>query len=84
MLFVFLACFCLSRHIAAAFQYYADNRTCTLEPLGVGEDDTNQVCGQGPVRGEAADAHPQIEAAITLCGHYGTTVFAPGEYNITR
>ncbi|KAI0672245.1 pectin lyase-like protein [Trametes maxima] len=26
----------------------------------------------------------QIEAAIAACGHYGTTIFAPGEYNITR
>ncbi|OSX58334.1 glycoside hydrolase family 28 protein [Postia placenta MAD-698-R-SB12] len=40
---------------------------CSLQPLGSGFDDTDQV-----------------EAAIAQCGHYGTTVFAPGEYNITR
>ncbi|EPS96378.1 hypothetical protein FOMPIDRAFT_53762 [Fomitopsis schrenkii] len=64
---ILLAGLCLGRQFASAFQYYADNRTCTLEPLGSGQDDTNQ-----------------IEAAITLCGHYGTTTFAPGEYNVTR
>ncbi|KAF9813404.1 hypothetical protein IEO21_05638 [Rhodonia placenta] len=40
---------------------------CDIQPLGDGQDDTDQV-----------------EAAIAQCGHYGTTVFAPGEYNITR
>lgn len=40
---ILLAGLCLGRQFASAFQYYADNRTCTLEPLGSGQDDTNQV-----------------------------------------
>ena len=44
MLSVLLAGLCLSPHLAFAFEYFAGNRTCTLEPLGSGQDDTNQVC----------------------------------------
>ncbi|KZT00729.1 glycoside hydrolase family 28 protein [Laetiporus sulphureus 93-53] len=43
------------------------NSTCILEPLGDGQDDTDQ-----------------IEAAIMECGQYGSTIFAPGVYNVTR
>ncbi|PCH37443.1 glycoside hydrolase family 28 protein [Wolfiporia cocos MD-104 SS10] len=43
------------------------NNTCTVAPLGEGQDDTDQ-----------------IEAAIEECGHYGTTVFSEGVYNVTR
>jgi len=50
----------------AGFKLVSTN-VCTLQPLGEGLDDTDQ-----------------IEAAISQCGHYGTTTFAPGEYNVTR
>ncbi|KIY49723.1 pectin lyase-like protein [Fistulina hepatica ATCC 64428] len=34
--------------------------------------------------GYGRDDTNQVEAAIAKCGHYGTTVFQPGSYNITR
>ncbi|KAH9926356.1 pectin lyase fold/virulence factor [Amylocystis lapponica] len=34
--------------------------------------------------GEGADDTDQVEAAIARCGHYGTTIFKKGNYNITR
>ncbi|KAI0750513.1 pectin lyase fold/virulence factor [Fomes fomentarius] len=34
--------------------------------------------------GEGLDDTDQIEAAIARCGHGGTTVFGPGQYNVTR
>jgi len=44
---------------------------------------TGNVCNIQPL-GDGFDDTDQIEAAIARCGHYGTTVFAPGEYNVTR
>ncbi|THH00268.1 hypothetical protein EW026_g2237 [Hermanssonia centrifuga] len=34
--------------------------------------------------GAGKDDTSQVETAIARCGHYGTTVLGPGEYNITR
>ncbi|RDX42411.1 pectin lyase-like protein [Lentinus brumalis] len=42
-----------------------------------------KTCNVAPL-GHGKDDTDQVEAAIARCGHFGTTVFAPGEYNITR
>ncbi|EIW52205.1 pectin lyase-like protein [Trametes versicolor FP-101664 SS1] len=42
-----------------------------------------KVCSLRPL-GHGRDDTDQVEAAIAKCGHFGTTVFAPGQYNITR
>lgn len=55
---------------------------CDIQPLGEGQDDTDQVKPTLPFPPWLTSY--QVEAAIAQCGHYGTTVFAPGEYNITR
>ncbi|KAK7443469.1 hypothetical protein VKT23_015643 [Stygiomarasmius scandens] len=34
--------------------------------------------------GDGMDDTDQVEAAIAQCGHFGTTTFQPGTYNITR
>ncbi|KAF5361505.1 hypothetical protein D9758_006142 [Tetrapyrgos nigripes] len=34
--------------------------------------------------GNGMDDTDQVEAAINQCGHFGTTTFQPGTYNITR
>ncbi|OCH90476.1 pectin lyase-like protein [Obba rivulosa] len=44
---------------------------------------TELACNLKPL-GHGRDDTPQIEEAIARCGHGGTTVFAAGEYNITR
>ncbi|KAI0943021.1 hypothetical protein AcV7_002279 [Taiwanofungus camphoratus] len=44
---------------------------------------SNNNCTLAPL-GAGQDDTDQIEAAIAKCGHYGTTVFTPGEYNVTR
>ncbi|KAI0750515.1 pectin lyase-like protein [Fomes fomentarius] len=43
----------------------------------------SKFCSVRPL-GHGRDDTDQVEAAIARCGHYGTTVFAPGQYNITR
>ncbi|KAM5545501.1 hypothetical protein V8D89_000539 [Ganoderma adspersum] len=43
----------------------------------------SKVCTLRPL-GEGRDDTDQVEAAIAKCGHFGTTIFGPGEYNITR
>ncbi|KAI0772935.1 pectin lyase-like protein [Trametes elegans] len=42
-----------------------------------------KTCILRPLGGGRSDVD-QIDAAITACGHYGTTVFEAGVYNITR
>ncbi|KAI0824306.1 pectin lyase-like protein [Trametes gibbosa] len=42
-----------------------------------------KVCTLRPLGGGRDDTD-QVEAAIAKCGHFGRTVFAPGQYNITR
>ncbi|KAI0074347.1 pectin lyase-like protein [Panus rudis PR-1116 ss-1] len=42
-----------------------------------------KTCTVRPL-GHGRDDTDQVEAAIARCGQHGTTVFAPGEYNITR
>ncbi|OBZ76809.1 putative galacturan 1,4-alpha-galacturonidase A [Grifola frondosa] len=44
---------------------------------------SSKTCTIKPL-GQGIDDTSQIEAAITECGHFGTTVFEPGEYNVTR
>ncbi|KAH9850890.1 pectin lyase-like protein [Lenzites betulinus] len=44
---------------------------------------TEKVCTLRPL-GHGRDDTDQVEAAIAKCGHFGRTVFAPGQYNITR
>ena len=67
----------------------AVGKTCTLKPSGHNKSDVSQV-GTQPVsyrnrRGRCQlTVLAQIEAAISECGHGGTTVFLPGVYNITR
>ncbi|KAI0773033.1 pectin lyase-like protein [Trametes elegans] len=41
------------------------------------------TCRLSPL-GKGQDDTDQVEAAITKCGHGGRTVFASGQYNITR
>ncbi|RPD53865.1 pectin lyase-like protein [Lentinus tigrinus ALCF2SS1-7] len=49
----------------------------------VARGSTTNVCTVAPL-GPGKDDTDQVEAAIARCGHFGTTVFASGEYNITR
>ncbi|TBU44150.1 pectin lyase fold/virulence factor [Dichomitus squalens] len=42
-----------------------------------------KICTLRPL-GAGRDDTDQVEAAIARCGHFGTTIFEPGEYNITR
>lgn len=44
---------------------------------------SGNACTLAPL-GEGQDDTDQIEAAIAQCGHYGTTIFAEGVYNVTR
>ena len=61
-------------------------KTCSLKPLGHGKSDVSQVNFLRLLSYDRCStrSHAQIEAAIAECGHGGITVFAPGEYNITR
>ncbi|RPD53866.1 pectin lyase-like protein [Lentinus tigrinus ALCF2SS1-7] len=43
----------------------------------------SKTCTLKPL-GAGRDDTDQIEAAIAKCGHYGMTVFEPGQYNVTR
>jgi hypothetical protein len=45
--------------------------------------DPSKVCNVKPL-GHGRDDTSQVQAAIDKCGHFGTTAFAPGVYNITR
>ncbi|KAI0628254.1 pectin lyase-like protein [Trametes polyzona] len=45
--------------------------------------EAENVCTLRPLGPGKDDTH-QVEAAIARCGHYGRTVFGPGQYNITR
>lgn len=66
----------------------AIGKTCTLKPLGHNQSDVSQVRVPMSWMYYVADIDRelfvQIEAAISDCGHGGTTVFEPGVYNITR
>ncbi|KAI9060705.1 glycoside hydrolase family 28 protein [Trametes sanguinea] len=42
-----------------------------------------RLCTLSPL-GHGRDDTDQVEAAIAECGRFGTTVFGPGQYNITR
>lgn len=67
------------------FLQVAASPTCSLRPLGHGKDDTDQVRFLVGVFLSISDSSgPKVEAAIAKCGHFGTTVFEPGDYNITR
>jgi hypothetical protein len=61
-------------------------KTCTLSPLGAGQDDTGQVCS---CTWESATLYQganrlQILAAVDACGVNGRVVLGSGQYNITR
>ncbi|KAJ3490615.1 hypothetical protein NLI96_g1306 [Meripilus lineatus] len=47
------------------------------------ENKIAKTCTLRPL-GHGRDDTDQVEAAIAKCGHFGHTIFAPGEYNITR
>lgn len=82
MIFTLHAVFALL--LLGAVSGHAAAKTCNVAPLGHGKDDTDQVCPSLWDVCGYAECQWQVEAAIARCGHFGTTVFAPGEYNITR
>ncbi|KAI0350795.1 pectin lyase-like protein [Trametes cingulata] len=47
------------------------------------QDRSLKTCTLRPL-GHGRDDTDEVEAAIQKCGHFGTTVFTPGQYNITR
>ncbi|KAI0656169.1 pectin lyase-like protein [Cubamyces menziesii] len=54
-----------------------------LTKAAVAQDRALKTCTLRPL-GHGKDDTDQVEAAIARCGHFGTTVFGPGQYNITR
>ncbi|KAI0752844.1 pectin lyase-like protein [Daedaleopsis nitida] len=52
-------------------------------PLWIARSAAAKTCTLKPLGHGKSDVS-QIEAAIAQCGHGGTTVFEPGEYNITK
>ncbi|KAM5545507.1 hypothetical protein V8D89_000545 [Ganoderma adspersum] len=54
----------------------------SVTPVEAGSEG-NKLCTLRPLGGGRDDTD-QVEAAIAKCGHFGTTIFQPGEYNITR
>ncbi|KAI0668045.1 pectin lyase-like protein [Trametes maxima] len=64
--------------VAAALGAICARTAAVLEDRSLGKHCVLRPLGPGK------DDTDQVEAAIAKCGHFGTTVFAPGQYNITR
>jgi galacturan 1,4-alpha-galacturonidase len=57
--------------------------TAAASVAAVSLPDPSKVCNVKPL-GHGRDDTSQVQAAIDKCGHFGTTSFAAGVYNITR
>jgi hypothetical protein len=58
--------------------------TCQLTSLGPGKDDTDNVGSIVLDTVDLMDYGEKVLAAISHCGVGGTTIFSPGNFNITR